>query len=288
MTKSVALDLTNQVKENLESDYAIKGGCRGEISSYTELSEEDRRGLIDYLTKLEGVTCSKAFSDKHPCHEQYVFLNEKIGDRLTINIYATGTLTLQGKIVYLYSEALFYFAYLENVSMEGIVGSLAEKTCNVKVEDEIRTMLPKSYNYIDKYVIRLISPSIFLRNADLEMDDYSCYAFPALRALEGYLKDLFKKYGISVGHSFGEIFSSAAALTRENSDKIGDEKCVEQLENLYDFFRKQRHTLFHANEVLPSTRILSKEDANSIVNEVFLLIENSFDEAFYQILKKEY
>ena len=58
-------------------------------------------------------------------------------------------------------------------------------------------LMPKAYNsgMIDETVWKVFSPSMALLDIDLQMEDYSCCMFPALRALEGYLLFLLDEIG---------------------------------------------------------------------------------------------
>lgn len=122
-----------------------------------------------------------------PAHDSYVFTS-KIGDKLTVNIYKTGTLTLQGKPAYLYGEAISFLSYCNDISVDDIVDSIntfhnvSVKTSEVRNDMEV--LMPRAYGNIDEMILKLLSPSISLRKVNIELEDYSCYTFPALRALE--------------------------------------------------------------------------------------------------------
>lgn len=82
--------------------------------------------------------------------------------------------------------------------------SIDVKTADVQSEMEI--LLPRLYENIDDMILKLLSPSISLRRVKIDLEDYSCYAFPALYALEGYLKYLFGLKGVTIGNNFGGTF----------------------------------------------------------------------------------
>ncbi|MDE7310879.1 MAG: viroplasmin family protein [Eubacterium sp.] len=53
-------------------------------------------------------------------------------------------------------------------------------------------------------ILKLLSPSVSLRKVNIDLEDYSCYTFPVLRALEGYIKYLFGLKGIVIGNTFSQ------------------------------------------------------------------------------------
>lgn len=108
------------------------------------------------------------------------------------------------------------------------------------------------------------------------MEDYSCYAFPALRALEGYIKYLFGLKEITIGHTFSNVFNGDV-LTPQIATRIGDATFQNELERLYVYFKGNRHVLFHTEQILIGTRLIEdKHEADEIINTVLNLIESSY------------
>jgi hypothetical protein len=76
-----------------------------------------------------------------------------------------------------------------------------------EVQNDMEVLMPRAYGNIDEMILKLLSPSISLRKVSIELEDYSCNAFPALRALEGYIKYMLRLKGVTVGKTFGGVFS---------------------------------------------------------------------------------
>ena len=208
----------------------------------------------------------------------------KIGDKLTINVYQTGTLTLQGKPAYLYGEAISFLSYCNDISVDDIVNSINSfHDVNVKtseVRNDMEVLMPRAYGNIDETIIKLLSPSILLRKVNVDLEDYSCYAFPALRALEGYIKYLFGLKGIEIGYNFANIFNGDV-LTPQIAVRIGDTTFQSEVERLYDYFKKNRHIHFHTEQNLSVTKFIEgKHEADEIINTVLNLIESSYANIF--------
>jgi hypothetical protein len=234
---------------------------------------------LEYLKSLVEKDVIHDRKESTPVHDVYKF-ESRIGDVLVVNIFENGTVTLQGKPAYLYREALSLLSYCDRVLVDDIVKTLnVFHEVNIKIKDvrdEMKKLLPHSYSNLDEMILKLLSPSISLRKIDMPLEDYSCYAFPALRALEGYIKYLFGLRGIYVGHNFYMIFEKKKVCSNISA-KIADSTYVEVLEELYNYLAGNRHVLFHTEQVLIGTTTLNdKYEADEIVNNVLNLIETSY------------
>lgn len=272
-------EISSVIKALLEEGCTYRNSSEAKPFSTKKVPSEWVTKLIEYLTSLDGVTVEHKEVETVPAHSYYQFMS-KIGDKLTVNVYKTGTLTLQGKPAYLYGEAISLLSYCNEISVDDIVDTVNSfHSIDVKISDvrsDMETLLPRSYGNIDDMVLKLLSPSISLRKVKIDMEDYSCYAFPALRALEGYIKYLFGIKGITIGNNFGGIFDKGV-LTTNTSAVIGDTTYQHELERLYDYLVKNRHVIFHTEQILIGTTVLEdKHEADEIVNDVLNLIETSY------------
>lgn len=272
-------EISSVIKALLEEQCKYSSTAQGKTYSIKKLPREWAEKFIEYLSSLENVTVEEHSIDTTPIHKLYIFTS-KIGDKLTINIYQTGTLTLQGKPAYLYSEAISFLSYCNEVSVDDIVNSINSfHDVNVKtseVRNDMEVLMPRAYGNIDETILKLLSPSISLRKVNIDLEDYSCYAFPALRALEGYIKYLFGLKGIKIGHTFANIFNGDV-LTSKIATQIGDAKFQSELERLYVYFKRKRHVFFHTEQILIGTRLIEdKHEADEIINTVLNLIESSY------------
>lgn len=275
----INIDISSVIRVKIEEKCQYRGELNGKTYSFKNLSTEWAEKLIDYLSSLEGVDVETTEIRTAPEHKIYKF-SSKIGDRLTINHYATGTVTLQGKPAYLYGEAISLLSYCKDVSVDDIVNtvnSFHEVNIGIdEVRNEMETLLPHAYGNIDDMILKLLSPSISLRRVQIPLEDYSCYAFSALRALEGYIKYLLNDKGVVVGNSFGAVFNGTSLLPKWQS-QIADITYQQEIERLYQYLRGNRHVIFHVEQVLIGTHILEdKREADEIVNNVLNLIETSY------------
>ncbi len=175
-------------------------------------------------------------------------------------------------------------SYCNDVSVDDIVDSINSfHDVNIKtieVRNDMKALMPGAYGNIDEMILKLLSPSISLRKVNIDLEDYSCYTFPALRALEGYLKYLFRLKGIKIGNTFGSIFNGDV-LSSPIAAQIGDEIYQSELEKIYVYFKKSRHVIFHTEQILIGTRLIeNKHEADEIINMVINLIESSYVNIF--------
>lgn len=272
------MEISTQLKVILEERHTYSTKCEGQTYSFKNIPGEWAERLIEYLKELTNNNFSQK-SIENPKHEMYKF-NSTMGDLLCINLYETGTLTLQGKPAYLCSEAISLLSYCKEISIDDIVNTVnCLHSVDIKPDDvrsEMERLLPKSYHGIDDMILKLLSPSISLRKIKMPIEDYSCYAFPALRALEGYIKFLFDTKGnVSVGYTFYQIFNGNKLVS--NIAVLFNVNCQHELERLYGYLKNNRHVIFHTEQILIGTTILeSKTEADEIVNEVLNLIETSY------------
>ncbi len=272
------LEISTAIKTILEEGCTYSNNAEGKTYSFRKLPSDWATKLIEYLTTLVGEAAYEKV-DKLPVHDVYKFTS-KIGDSLVINLYENGTITLQGKPAYLYGEAISLLSYCDKVSVDDIVDTINTfHDVDVKIEDvrsEMEVLMPRAYKNIDDMVLKLLSPSISLRKVKMPLEDYSCYAFPALRALEGYIKYLFGLKHVTIGYNYGGIFDKGV-LTTSVSSKVADVNYQSELERLYSYFVGNRHVIFHTNQILIGTTILEdKQEADEIVNNVLNLIETSY------------
>ena len=166
------------------------------------------------------------------------------------------------------------------MSVDDIVSSINSfHDVNVKtseVRNDMEVLMPRAYGNIDEMIFKMLSPSISLRKVNIPLEDYSCYTFPALRALEGYLKYLFGLKGLMIGNTFGSVFNGDV-LTQNAAAQIGDVTFQHELERIYVYFKGNRHVIFHTDQILIGTKLIEdKHEADEIINTVINLIESSY------------
>ncbi|MNW62945.1 mRNA endoribonuclease LS [compost metagenome] len=117
------------------------------------------------------------------------------------------------------------------------------------------------------------------------MYDYSFFVFPALRAIEGHLKIVLHALNIPLGpKSSFNMFTKESngvryKIDQQFHDQISTIK-VKKLEDAYNFYYNQRHSLFHWAEQgtpLDQTRLIENlGEARGLITDAFSIIEEYY------------
>lgn len=276
-------EISTLIKVRLEEQCQYTGNAEHKTCSIKKIPVEWSDRLIKYISELKNVNVQENIVETHPKHTEYV-CRSVLGDKLVINRYDNGTLVLQGKPAYIFSEAISFLSYCKEITVGDIVETVNSiHNVDVKISDvheELKVILKNSYSQIDSTIIKILSPSISLKKVGIELEDYSCYAFPALRALEGYIKYLFGLKTITVGHNFANIFSGYK-LTDTVKRQINNVEYQAELERIFKYFKDSRHVHFHTEQILIGTELIEdKNEAFDIINSVVDLIETSYSKLF--------
>lgn len=277
-------DLANRLIELIE-ETAFQNKHQNASCTFSNVSDKTYSKLIEYMKSLEK---SKLVEDReilNPSHTHVKFAST-FGDSLVINHYSKGTIVLQGNPAYLFTEALSLMSTSDDISLEDIVQRKNEVyNANITI-DETRAILaqrlPNACCKLDETIIKLLSPSIALSVANIEVEDYSCYVFPALKALESLLLYLLGKKGImkDTKSSFAKIFNKNIAtgrfeLCKQHVATVNDTVYQIALQDIYNYFHGIRHVTFHANQVLTMTTIVEdKTEADAILNQVLTIFDD--------------
>lgn len=277
-------------------DYSVKLKEKVELRGYKATSEQKSfsifigeewiRKTVDFLTKLCDGNVEKHENDGQ---KRFTFISD-IGDKLTLSIYANHRMMVQGKPLYLYNEFISFVSYSPKVEMNDIIQATNEfVNTNTDINEarkQLAEMMPTAYaGNVDDVIWKLFSPSVSLKDSGKDVEDYSCFAFPALRALEGYLKYLLHKKEIVIDetHNFATVFNkdpndeTKRVVIPTMVQKIDDLDFVEALEEIYNYFRKNRHVIFHVDQILINTKVIEdRQEAVTIINDVARLIESTY------------
>lgn len=252
--------------------------------TYRGIDQKDVDLLFEYLSGEDAVKNEslKAFKENdalviYKIHSIYK-------DEITLTKYNNQTVLLQGRPLYLYNEIKSFINELidfeQVVEIESDIYKIDLKPDEIRKELESR--LSSVYERFDDKIIKVMTPSLSLMKIDVELEDYSCCIYPALRGLEGYIRMLlseFSKKSKKVGR-LGSLFDKdhdyepIAYL----KDDLDNENVCSALKNAYSMYIKHRHPLFHTNKddaamtVITHTRLT----ANSLINEIFDVINQSF------------
>jgi len=245
------------------------------VLSLRNMTDGDFDELVEYLTVCE-LTVSDIV-DLSPAGKQ-VKITDKNNATLFLNKWSTGTFLVQGSS-----------NVLKGIVIEGLVSLLPYKEIinaqldSLKIKEraneilvDLKKNLPNSFDFLDTTLHAIISPSLVLKKSELQVLDYSCYTFPVLRGLEGYIKKLFLESEIVISDTFGDHVENGK-VKASTVATINSVATIEAIEECYKYYKENRHILFHVDGTIIGTTIIDDIDvADSIINHTFALIESTY------------
>jgi hypothetical protein len=270
------------------ADFVVANGVldnrNNSISSLNAVLKEDFDFVLENL-KIDYQ--SLIIEEKEIPHGIQKKIKIVSGEQVIFNYYETNTLLITGRPLLLHSSTLNYFTDLNYLKPVEIFDSAVQYyQINITFdvyEKELKNKLPAAYEHLPDNIKALIVSGLILEKIEIDLPDYSGYVFYILKAIEGIMKHLLFEKGINIDRTFN-IFKDniePSKLKNATSIKINCGKTALVIENLYDFYKKERHTLFHTEFLDVSTRILEKREfAIDILNKSLNLINNSYHNLF--------
>ena len=249
--------------------------------SFKNFAQESFDDLMTYLSSANGVKLSE--DQKKLTGQRVLHYTGNQNDVVTIVYHSNLTLQLQGRPVTLYCQVIAFMA--ENLSLGDIIESQSKFIpIPLKLSDieyELDAKLPLSYSKLDPTTRKMLGASIAFAKLNIELPDYTAFAFPALRALEGQIKTLFHGKGITISgkDSLGPYFFYDGAKRKLKSEivsRINCQKTRNAIEHCYNYYWNHRHSLFHAEAVAITSSIIEKRDeAIGIIDTVLGIFEDT-------------
>jgi RNase LS, bacterial toxin DBD domain/RNase LS, bacterial toxin/RNase LS, bacterial toxin N-terminal len=264
--------------------------------SIKNIDEDSFNLLLEFLKDLKSDNSTDSVMsvllNSEDSLRKVMKITSKYNDSLTLTHHlTTNRLQIQGKPLYIYNQVCYLLAELTDTNgFFAIVhkGEEFPNTINVDkntIENTLKALLPNAYSNLDLVILKMIRTSYTLKDISIPLDDYTCYVFPSLRALEGVMRKLLFEKEFSIednNNSFFGVFyfeptKRAYVVKNDFRQKINDDKTCDALECCYDYFKSQRHQLFHANDLNDTSRIISTQlEASKIIEKVVKIIEEAY------------
>lgn len=254
--------------------------------SFREVTDEDFSLLLEFITKELGASVT---DDNRSGTRRLLRVKGPFKDEIVITYYNNKTVLVQGKPLKLYIEIKLFF--YEILSFEQVVKTEADTyKVDLDVEEirhELESYLPTAFSFLNDRLIRILTPSLSLTKLDIQMEDYSSFAFPALKGLEGYIRQLLKFKGnddgvktvYKLGSLFKEDVNDYSWLQDFAKSDIDCDATCSALEKSYNFWKSKRHPYFHIGRHVQMTPIIwNKGDAETIIHETLTLIEETYSQ----------
>lgn len=185
---------------------------------------------------------------------------------------------VQGENSLLFQMIVSIVADLEGIDKVETILSNAYRTTidGEKIDKTLDTSFPSFPTDYPPSIKRLIRQAIINLTYYIESEDYSQYAFPALRALEGHIKYLITKAGGTIGKTFSCFNRPDISTPYSYTGVLSDSTKKAPIETCYNYYKAVRDTVFHFGDVLGSTdttRIIeTKAEADEIIQKCISLI----------------
>lgn len=243
------------------------------------MSDDHFNTLIEYLS-IDGRLTVSTPQALQTGQKYAVSWHE--GGVIYLNRYNNGAFAVQGNsnhakevIVEVLSQVL--------PLIDIIVAQMESLEVNItpdQVLSDIEIRMPESFPKMQDSLKAVISPSFALQTLNIELQDYSAFAFPILRVTEGVLRTAYDHFGIAIGDApVGSIFDRNDAtgehfLQQAHAAGLPGVSTENAITNLYKVHTKQRHQLFHIGDLVEIPRILeTKAEADNIIEEAIHAIE---------------
>lgn len=279
--------------EKIESK-CFKNRHENASCTFSNISDDIFDKLIAYFNEDDKVNIvSDEEKDTLPKHRA-IQCKSKFGDKLFIRRYENKKVLIQGNPAYIFSQLMYFMSIQDEITEEDINARQKEiykSSISVpEARELLKERIPNAYDKLDEEIKKILSPSISLSNSSIEVEEYSCYVFPALKGLEAFLLKLLLIKSIRIDHTatkgsgiyknFGAVFekdnnSNIYKLKSNVKNIMADSVYESCVEDIYNHIVGSRHVYFHANQILMLTRmIFDKSEADAILSDVFELIDN--------------
>lgn len=241
--------------------------------SLKKLQEEQFESLLNVLREY-GYTV-----EQQPHKDAVRYKVGRKADVVYLHRYTTGRFLMQGAARVVYSMVVDSLAQLcpeveELVQSQLDVFQVDEITAEGSLRD-LEQLIPAAYHRMGDAVRCMLAPSLSLIRLKIELPDYTVFVMPALRGLEGYMKQVMLEHDIEVNskEGWGGYFQGAK-LKSGVAARISSPGAVCGLEKCYGILCKHRNGLFHADANPELSRLIDKPaEARDLVYEVLNTIE---------------
>lgn len=207
-------------------------------------------------------------------------------EKVTLSIFNDIKLMVQGKKSNLFQ--LITTEIIESIECGDFIQILRNAyEINIdigKVSQEYKKELPLlQSSVLPSSIQKLLQQAIVdLNNPGYGDIEFSKYTLAILRALEGILKLNLSKCGIPMTENRFNMFYKEDGIYKLQIGFANNlsADCIDKIENCYNHYYNQRHTLCHfgviINSIDTNTRLInSKSEANSIIRETLKVINDN-------------
>lgn len=250
------------------------------------ISREDVSAILDLMQEEypADMTASKG-TVAHGILYTFV-LNKK--DKITVHYYDNGKLMVQGKPKSLFSSIITYVTELVDIEE---IPKIFNNTYNLNIDkenikDEFRFYLPNACDRLNPKMSKVLHQAVYNLNLKGELFDGTFLAQPALRVLEGHLKNIIITKQIVPDNNYiryhgFDVFEVNGSKYQLKTDCFGNATTEEinYLGRCYTFYHNNRHILEHWDDptaLLDTTKTLDCEAAHDLIKRTLAVIDDFY------------
>ncbi|MFZ4263769.1 type II toxin-antitoxin system RnlA family toxin [Sphingobacterium sp. HJSM2_6] len=268
LSKKIAEELVSvsSIKEFKAHSFYIKTIRDEDFDAFVEIIVEFGNVIENFIT--EG-------------NKTILTLRGKQGDKIVVTKHINNAFQVQGKPMLLFNEIIVvlseFLAFDEIIQQQ--LKFYESNLTTADIRGELENRLPNICGLLEDKLKVIITPSLALQKMQVELEDYSAFAYPILRSIEGVLKQIFLKYGKDIDYKegFGEYLikeKSAYILEEEFRMEINNPAIETKICNLYKYYNIYRHSLFHIDDDVLSSKVITLQEANNIITTSLTLIDD--------------
>lgn len=269
-------DLSKKIAEEIVSVSSIKE-FKAHSFYIKAIRDEDFDAFIEIIVEFGNVIEDEKSEGK----KRIITLRGKQGDKIVVTKHSNNAFQVQGKPMLLFNEiieVLSEFLTFDEIIQQQL-NFYETNLTTADIRGELETKLPNICNLLEDKLKVIITPSLALQKLDVELEDYSAFAYPILRSIEGVLKQIFLKYGKEVDYKdgFGVYLIKEKAgyiLEEEFKKEINNSAIESKICNLYKYYNIHRHSLFHIDDDVVNSKVISLHEANNIISTSLTVIDD--------------
>lgn len=279
-------EIKKELAKFIKDRCQFKDSCSNKWFVAIDIEKEDFDAIVEILEESEFY---KETIKKTEHKNGFIFqCTSKYNEKLTIQYYSSKKVVVQGRPLLLFNEAITMISELiEPSEIPKAFNDCYEININ---KDDVITQyeikMPNSHNKHPLKLKKVLLQAVYNTNIKGDMFEYSYLISPALRALEGHLKYIYKANSIllkkepvgSIFHKHGNRFY----MKDDYKSKFGELAEINYVENAYNYYYAHRHSLSHWADIdnesdIDVTRIIENYgQAINLINDTLKLIDEYY------------
>lgn len=248
-----------------------------------EIKKDDIEVILDILkAEMENLNIE---TKNHAYGKMYVIIGDN-KEKINLQYYSNkDKLIIQGKRGKIFSILLTYISELLNLEQ---MPNIFNEYCKLnikpeKIKEQYELYLSNVKGNLPTKIENVLYQSIYNLNIDGDMFDPTFLVFPALRAFEGFLKHILNKHKIQCKdkfYMFKKKNNNTYMIDCNYNKNLGSTKKIAYVNKAFNFYHKNRHSLFHWNDPtaqIDDTRIIDSIDhAQKLIKDTLNLINEYY------------